>query len=149
MPATRPAAVRFAEKVNFDGPIPDYRPDLGPCHLWTAGTDSRGYGAFSAEGRKTVKAYAWAWEQEHGPVPVGLELDHLCRVRLCVRTSHLEPVTHGENIRRGHKATTHCRRGHDLTDAPLRPRDGARLCRECAAIHRADYQERQRARLAG
>jgi hypothetical protein len=35
-----------------------------------------------------------------GPVPEGLELDHLCRVTTCVRPSHLEPVTTGENVRR-------------------------------------------------
>jgi len=41
------------------------------------------------------------YEYFKGPVPDGLELDHLCRVRSCCNPDHLEPVTHKENIRRG------------------------------------------------
>lgn len=44
------------------------------------------------------------WERENGPVPSGLELDHLCRNPTCVRPDHLEAVTHAENIRRSARA---------------------------------------------
>jgi hypothetical protein len=40
------------------------------------------------------------WEGEHGPVPEGLELDHLCRNPPCVNPAHLEPVTHQQNMQR-------------------------------------------------
>lgn len=98
---------------------------------------------FGAQGRKVVKAYAWAWVQENGPVPEGLELDHLCLVKLCVRTSHLEPVTHGVNVSRARKARTTCRWGHDLADAAIRKRDGARLCRRCQREWNAAYRARK------
>lgn len=129
----------------MDGPVPEFAPELGPCWLWTAAPDGKGYGAFSDTGRVVVKAHIWAWEAEHGPTPDGLELDHLCRVKLCVRPSHLEAVTHGENVSRARKARTRCRRGHDLTDPAnvrIRQRDGARICRACAREHDAAWRER-------
>lgn len=94
---------RFRLRVNLDGPVPDYAPELGPCHIWTGAILGTGYGALRCDGR-TVRAHTFGWQIEHGPVPDGLELDHLCRVRPCVRNSHLEPVTRAENLRRGRVA---------------------------------------------
>lgn len=132
------AIARFRPKVNYDGPLPEARPELGPCALWTAALDTQGYGRFrDADGRVT-SAHIWAWINERGPVPLGLELDHLCRRRACVRTSHLEPVTHAENARRGlaginHASRTHCPRGHpyDEENTYIIPSTGGRLCRTC------------------
>lgn len=148
MPATRPADVRFWEKVDKDGPIPECDPTLGPCWIWTAATDRDGYGVFSVVRGLLRKAHIWAWEQINGPTPDGLELDHLCRVKGCVRPSHLEAVTHGENISRARKARTHCRRGHDFSTARIRKRDGARICRECAREDRLAYEQRKAAKNA-
>lgn len=75
-----------------------------PCHVWTRAVGSHGYGHRKIEGR-TVLAHRHSYEQEYGPIPEGLVVDHLCRQRLCVRASHLEAVTIAENIRRGDKAT--------------------------------------------
>lgn len=145
MPPHSPAIERFWPKVNKNGPVPEHRPDLGPCWLWTAGTDQHGYGRFKGDDRKDGRAHRWAWVEEHGPIPDGLEPDHLCRVKGCVRTSHMELVTHGENISRARKARTKCRRGHDLADALIRQRDGARLCRQCKVEDQAAYRARRRA----
>ena len=71
------------------------------CWLWTAGLDAYGYGQFYLAGGTMVKAHRFAWELELGPIPRGLTLDHLCRVRHCCRPSHLEPVTSRENVQRG------------------------------------------------
>ncbi len=73
------------------------------CWLWRGGT-SNGYGLLhlSKNGRKTsVRAHRFAYEAMIGPIPKGLQLDHLCRVRSCVNPKHLEPVTNAENVRRG------------------------------------------------
>jgi HNH endonuclease len=67
------------------------------CWLWTGAID-RGYGQFVWNGRK--RAHRVAYELIIGPIPEGLELDHLCRNKSCVRPEHLEPVTKAENIRR-------------------------------------------------
>ena len=44
------------------------------------------------------------WERERGPIPEGLQLDHLCGVPSCVNLDHLEPVTGAENSRRSSSA---------------------------------------------
>jgi hypothetical protein len=49
-------------------------------------------------------AHRWMYEQKIGPIPKGLVIDHLCRNTRCVNPDHLEPVTRGENTRRGAKA---------------------------------------------
>ena len=73
------------------------------CWLWQRSTDQLGYGRFRRPGHHHY-AHRMMWELRNGPVPDGLELDHLCRVRRCVNPKHLEPVTHSENMRRGYAA---------------------------------------------
>lgn len=95
--ATRSAPeARFWAKVNKDGPAPTHRSDLGSCWLWTASTNW-GYGVLSIDGR-SIRAHRFAYELLVGPIPEGLQLDHLCHVRHCVRPDHLEPVTLQENV---------------------------------------------------
>jgi hypothetical protein len=71
-----------------------------PCWIWRGGQSGNGYGRLSHDGR-VHGAHRWFYEREHGPVPEGKFLDHLCRVTLCCNPAHLEPVTHTENVRRG------------------------------------------------
>lgn len=92
----RDESQRFWEKV-------DKTPS---CWLWTGAiSGGTGYGSFATmlgrNERKGVGAHRWAYEALVGPIPEGLVLDHLCAVRRCVRPEHLEPVTIGENNRRG------------------------------------------------
>jgi hypothetical protein len=74
-------------------------PNTG-CWLWVGNKNDRGYGVVPLEG-KIRKAHRAVYESERGPIPEGLTLDHLCRIRCCVNPDHLEPVTAMENIRRG------------------------------------------------
>jgi hypothetical protein len=158
-------ADRFWAKVNKNGPIPEYRPDLGPCWIWTASIGTGGYGqigTFRPSGYTMIGAHVAAYEIATGySVPEGKELDHLCRVRACVRFSHLEPVTARINLLRGfnwasEKANqTHCIRGHlfDELNTKFR-RNGSRRCRLCVRIrsktpeqrakHAADMRMRRR-----
>ena len=76
------------------------------CWLWKGYTNPRGYGVYSfgyKAAHRTVRVHRYAYEQLVGPIPNGLELDHLCRTRVCVNPRHLEPVLHTENLRRGAK----------------------------------------------
>lgn len=92
--------VRFWSWVNKDGPIPSFRPELGPCWFWTGGATSRGYGSFLLY-EKNMLAHRVSYLLEYGDLPGdGLELDHLCRSKLCVNPAHLEAVTHQENMER-------------------------------------------------
>jgi hypothetical protein len=72
-----------------------------PCWIWQGRKIPTGYGITRApDGRRTT-AHLAVYERFIGPVPDGLELDHRCRQRDCVNHSHVEPVTHAENMRRG------------------------------------------------
>lgn len=93
-PYGRPAVERFWEKVDRRGPA--------DCWLWTATRTAKdGHGRFYPITGKGVLAHRFAYELLVGPIPDGLVIDHLCRVRLCVNPAHLEPVTAEENTRRG------------------------------------------------
>jgi hypothetical protein len=70
------------------------------CWIWTSET-VKGYGRFKRGDRSRIMAHRYSYELEHGSIPEGLTIDHLCRTTLCVRPDHLEPVTMQENIRRG------------------------------------------------
>ena len=101
----------------------------GNCWLWTGRKNSRGYGQ---TGGPEQMAHRTAYVLVVGPIPDGLELDHLCRVRACVKPSHLEPVTHAENCRRAALARTHCRQGHPYTkDNTIWIKGGGRDCKTC------------------
>ena len=72
------------------------------CWLWVGSLKKNGYAqVWSSQKRCMVRAHRVYWERVHGPVPDGLELDHLCRRRSCVNPSHMEAVSHTENVRRG------------------------------------------------
>lgn len=73
--------------------------DASGCWLWTGALLRDGYAAIKVSGKVTV-AHRVAYAAMVGPIPEGLELDHVCNVRNCVRPEHLEPVTHAENQRR-------------------------------------------------
>lgn len=154
---TRSLLQRFIRKLSFD--------EVTGCWLWTGtihgGTrksrksNGEGYGALYDPKRGYKRqAHCISYEIFVGPIPAGLELDHLCRNRHCVNPEHLEPITHLENVRRGighggilkkgkrkrgpgwrSLQKTHCPHGHPLSgeNLYLRP-DGARACRECCRI---------------
>lgn len=122
---------RWLEKVEItDG-----------CWLWSAFRNQHGYGMIRDEGR-VVRAHRVAYEAFRGPVPKGLELDHLCRNRACVRPSHLEAVSHAVNMRRGagvaglNAAKSTCVNGHvfDIANTYVRAA-GQRTCRACHRAH--------------
>ena len=113
------------------------------CWIWIgARIKSNGYGLFNWTDRKRV-AHHVSWFLAHGEWPAdGLESDHLCRVRHCVRPSHMELVTHKENIQR---ASTHCARGHALKGNRFISGKSSR-CRICyeAKLARARMERRKR-----
>src|SRR5438552_200174 len=99
-----------------------------------------GYGHFiTYEGERQGSAHQFTYELLIGEVPKGLELDHLCRNRLCCNPTHLEPVTRRENLLRSptivarHAAQTHCIYGHLLDGENLYRWRNGRYCRMCRA----------------
>lgn len=116
--------------------------DMGACWLWTGARISTGYGRFAALGHP-IAAHRAAYILAIGPIPSGLQIDHLCRVRSCANPTHLEPVTQKVNMMRGDSPSarnavkTHCKRGHafDATNTGMQQsgRHKGRLCLACKA----------------
>ena len=92
--ARKPAAADYVEEDHGH---------TTPCWIWQRANHTAGYGAARHNGESTV-AHRVYYERIVGPVPEGMELDHLCRVRRCVNPDHLEPVPHSENMRRAWQA---------------------------------------------
>lgn len=74
------------------------------CHVWQLYVESNGYGRVHGRNAAGRKRPLWAhrveWETVHGPIPEGMQVDHLCRNRRCVNPAHMELVTSAENTRR-------------------------------------------------
>jgi HNH endonuclease len=135
-------ADRFMSKVVWNG-------DEDECWTWE-GALNKAYGYFWSGGRMRG-AHRVAHELFIGPIPSGLDVDHLCRNRRCVSPAHLEAVTHVENLHRGdtvtarHAAVTHCPVGHPYSGDNLYVHpNGGRRCRACAPRYRAAAKARGR-----
>ena len=131
---------RFWERV-----VPE--PNSG-CWLWT-GALITGYGVLWEKERDgNIYAHRFSYELHHGPLPDGLQLDHLCRVRSCVNPDHLEPVTPRVNTLRApdqvaavNARKRFCSRGHAFTYRE--PVTKNRRCRSCLTLlRRVSYWRR-------
>lgn len=121
------------------------------CWEWQGALQGAGYGAVQlGRGIGTSTVHRVVYEEEVGPIPAGLTIDHLCANTRCCNPAHLEVVTRAENARRqwrdgradpgrSNRELTHCKHGHpfDAHNTYLDKR-GSRCCRTC---------KRERARL--
>lgn len=144
---------RFCEKIEVD---------RNGCWLWKGALDEDGYGFFHVGyPSHSRRAHLVSYEHFVGPVPKGLTLDHLCRVRPCVNPTHTESVTLATNVMRGegpaplNAAKTLCVKGHPLDgentgySRASRKRGGTakhRFCRICAAEAKRRYADRKAGR---
>lgn len=124
-------------------------PDGNGCMLWLESTDRDGYAQLYAAGRMR-KAHQLSYVLAFGPIPEGLELDHVrsrgCANRHCVAPLHLEAVTHAENMRRAKDAKTHCINGHEYAPENIYVTPaGTRNCRICRRQALRDFYARKRA----
>lgn len=119
------------------------------CWLWNSVTDRYGYGQFHLYGednkRRTIGAHRASYQLFVGPIPIGLEVHHLCCVRRCVNPDHLQllgrkdharvtpvnPVS-VEKINAFHLSKTHCPSGHEYTEEnTFYSSHNGRRCRAC------------------
>jgi hypothetical protein len=116
----------------------------GSCWIWTGCINQNGYGLVRLN-KKTCSTHRILYEYYKGPIPEGLDIDHLCRVRNCVNPGHLEAVTTRVNILRGetipskHLSKTHCANGHPFTkentyNRPNKSGFVGRRCKTCYKI---------------
>lgn len=146
----RPLLERWLEKVD----------KTKTCWLWTGHITKDGYGAIQRGpshplGRGSSLAHRIGYELLVGPIPIGLELDHICRIRHCVNPDHLEPVTRRINVLRGisppakRASRTHCLHGHEYTPENTGHWKRWPHTRRCLTCQRAAYRRwRDRRRTA-
>jgi hypothetical protein len=123
------------------------------CWVSTVTPNRDGYTQTTFRGRSWI-THRLAYTVFIGPIPDGLQLDHLCRVRACCNPEHLEPVTNKVNNHRGESLNaqsarkTHCDHGHEYTEANTyrSQTTGYRNCREC---RRNQSRMRSRNRYGG
>lgn len=102
--------------------------DMGngtPCWVWQRAIGTDGYGGtVDSESGRAKSAHRHYYEKFVGPIPLGMVVDHICRVRACVNPEHLQIVSNAENVRRGKAAsltwsTVRAIRKSDGTDAEI------------------------------
>jgi hypothetical protein len=132
------------------------------CWEWLGAKQSAGYGQFFFDGRPTG-AHRVSWELEHGPIPNGASVLHICDNPPCVRPSHLylgDAAQNGSDIRERHRARgnrftpeqpdhynlrkTHCPKGHPYSRRTAR---GGRQCGVCMLESTRRWRERNRAEV--
>lgn len=113
------------------------------CWLWTGARNAKGYGSISNGNGSSDLVHRVSYSRLIGPIPNGLQIDHLCMVPACCNPAHLEAVTGAENIRRRYASMTHCKSGHELSAANtnIHRRSNGVTTRECRTCHRERMRE--------
>lgn len=126
--------------------------DYTTCWRWTGAVNRRtGYGNFAVTQERWTTPHRYSYETMRGSIPAGLQIDHLCRVRICVNPWHMEPVTPRVNVRRSsnpaakNAARVACVNGHAFSEENTYSRPGGgRLCRACRRHREATRRASQR-----
>ncbi len=136
-----PAIERFMAKVEI---LPN------GCWRWMASCNTKGYGAFTVDG-KQHPAHRWSVEHfRHTTIPKGLQCDHRCRNRWCVNPNHIELVTPLVNTQRGinpKRIRSHCVNGHPLTEDNLiwyLDKNWNRRYKQCRACRNANQNKHRK-----
>jgi hypothetical protein len=126
------------------------------CWLWTGHLNHEGYG-LARVGGVNGGTHRHAWRMLRGPIPPGLTIDHLCRVRRCVNPDHMELVSMRENTLRGvgpsarNAVKTECAHGHPFdeenTQVALERGRLRRNCRACGRARTARFSARKKGKV--
>lgn len=130
-PHTKKPAIRDTIRLEVD------TRDRTECWNWERHISPEGYGRVYVN-KRMMLVHRYTYTIDKGPIPEGLDIDHLCRNRACYNPNHLEAVTRSVNLSRSplmgraQSAKTHCPHGHEYSEENTTHRNGRRHCRSCA-----------------
>ena len=123
-----------------------------PCWAWQCCKNEKGYGRTVVPLMGHVRIHRATYQLLRGPIPGGMQIDHLCRVKECCNPDHLEIVTNEENARRAapHRRTIingriHCPHGHEMTEENTKPNGSCRVCHR-ASVRKSEIKHPERVR---
>lgn len=120
-------------------PLGEMIDTTGDCWEWTGAKSSTGYGQYRDDGVQ-IGAHRFVYEALVGPIPDGLQVDHLCKNKGCVNPDHLEIVSSSLNTLRGMGASdSRCKRGH--SDRYVYPNGRKTYCKVCAETSRVKHRQ--------
>lgn len=94
--------------MGYSKPIVTETNEQG-CHLVISHKlNQDGYFRKNPGNGKLIMYHRKVYEDSHGPIPEGMEVDHKCRNRHCINPDHLQLLTIAE-----HKAKTNKERADD------------------------------------
>lgn len=92
--AGQPRRFRKGHNLREYSPVEYVVDESTGCWNWQK-AKAHGYGyTYDADGpRRTIEAHRVYYERVNGPIPEGMQIDHLCSNRGCVNPKHMEVVT--------------------------------------------------------
>lgn len=121
---------RFCQKIVIN--------NENDCWEWIGAKSIIGYGQFAPTSRRRggilTSPHRFIWVYLNGDIPVGQEVDHLCRNRGCTNPNHLRLVSHREN--QDFLKKEFCQHGHPLSGDNLHINSqGKRVCKKCRSVN--------------
>jgi len=141
------AKVKISETKTFDGT---------PCWEWVGCIHPLGYGQFRPDARRKenggkpqTSPHRFAYEYFVGEIPADREVDHLCQVKHCANTHHLELVTRQVNLSRreaNRKNKRVCPR-HNEEKVPVGALRSKLACKSCGREAVQRHLDKKKARV--